>query len=101
MHAVAVVFDLVEPLDRRPAPHRPAGRVVAKSTPAKPAVSDPRATDCAMPEAGTGYCGGACASLVLGKVRGSAVAEGSEFRQQVCQAVSRLVAQPANRLGNV
>jgi hypothetical protein len=22
MHAVAVVFDLVEPLDRRPAPHR-------------------------------------------------------------------------------
>jgi hypothetical protein len=67
---MAVVFDLVEPLDRRPAPHRPAGRVVAKSTPAnRPWVSRGLPT-APMPEAGTGYCGGACASLVLGKCGG-------------------------------
>ena len=67
----------------------------------RPAAGEPRAIDRAMPEAGRGYGGGAYASLVLGKVRGSAVAEGSEFRQQVCQAICRLVAEPANRLGNV
>ena len=47
------------------------------------------------------YPAGACASLALGKVRGSAVAESSEFRQQVCETVVRLVAQPANRLGHI
>ena len=34
-------------------------------------------------------------------MRGSAVAEFSEFRQQVRQTISRPVAQPANRLGNI
>jgi hypothetical protein len=44
---------------------------------------------------------GACASLVLGKAGSSAVAEGSEFGQQVCQTIGRLVAEPMNRLGNI
>ena len=44
---------------------------------------------------------GPCDPLVFGQVRGSAVTESSEFRQQVRQTISRLVVQPANRLGNI
>src|SRR5262249_28973840 len=66
------------------------------------AVGGLRSIECARPEAEEGLARRRMRlDLGSGNARGAAVAEGGEFGQQVCQTISRLVAQPANRLRNI
>ena len=101
-HTVPVVLDFVQPAvtDRRRVDqlrelrHDPVGK---RRRPARPPARYGARHDGGVER----LSGRRMRLLGCGKARGSVVAEGSEFKQQICQTISRLVAEPANRLGNI